>query len=225
VTRVAWYPIAVGLIIGAVCALRVFVADLRRRRVALGPLLGFVLCLGAGYVILPYVLPPAPPPPDADGFILHYDIRTRTTWVAPVLLLFGVLLVTAAPAFAAWRSYRERDWFQLVAVGFGFALCPGAAGVAAGMHLHGAWQAVRDAGEGNYDVVEGPVADYELKGGSGRWWESFTVGGVAFRYGDGSLSVGLTRTAPNGGPIAPGVYVRIAHRGNVILRVETRTIP
>jgi hypothetical protein len=110
-------------------------------------------------------------------------------------------------------------------VGFGLALCLGGGGVAAGAHLYGAWQAVRAAGEGDYEVVEGPVADYKLTGGNGRWNESFTVSGVGFRYSEGSLGVGFGRVAPRGGPIAPGVYVRIAHRGNAILRVETRTIP
>jgi hypothetical protein len=50
--------------------------------------------------------------------------------------------------------------------------------------------------------------------------ESFVVGGRRFSYSDYSVTPGFNNTRSHGGPIDNGVYVRITHRGNTILRLE-----
>src|SRR5688572_6252197 len=91
-SRIAWYPIAVFLVVATACCAWMVVASLRRRRLEVGPAIAGLVCLGILYILWPLVLPPDPPPPDADGFTLRYDVRTRATWIPPVLLILGVLL-------------------------------------------------------------------------------------------------------------------------------------
>src|SRR5262245_12227614 len=221
-TNTAWYIAAVGVVVLALYAAGVVVAGLCRRRLEIGPAAKFVVSLAAGYLILPAVVPYGPPPPNGDGFTLRYDVRTRTTWIAPCLMLLGVAAGTAALLFAAVHSYRERYPSQLVMVALALALCLGVGGYAAGLYTYHTWQVVWAAERGNYAVVEGPVQEYDLAPYEDGWSESFTVGGVPFHYQSPALHVGFNRPAPRGGPIRPGMYVRIAHRGNAILRVDTR---
>jgi hypothetical protein len=222
VSHVVWYVVAAVLGASAACSLWVAIADLRRRSLQLWPALVFLASLGALWGILPYVLPPAPPAPDANGFVLHYDIRTRTTWITPVILLLGVLSLTGAALFAAVQSYRDREWSQLVLVVVALVLILGPGWYVVVTYFRAGWELVGATERGEFDVVEGPVTDYELKRGKDNWSESFKVGGVPFHYSSGSVNFGFDRPAPRGGPISPGRYVRIAHRGNVILRLETR---
>ncbi len=51
--------------------------------------------------------------------------------------------------------------------------------------------------------------------------ETFSVGGVKFCYSDYSISPGFHVSRSNGGPIAPGVLVRIHYLGGDILKLET----
>jgi hypothetical protein len=222
VTEVAWYPIAAFLALGAACAAWVAATDLRHRQLNVGAVVALAASLGILYVIFPVIFPPAPPPPDADGFVLHYDIRTRTTWITPALVLLLFLALAGGAVFAAVRSYKERYWSQLAMTVPALALVFGGGWYAVPAYVGGAWELVRAAERGDYDVAEGPVTDYELTGSNSRWHESFKVGGVAFSYSSGSANLGFGQPAPRGGPIRPGLHVRIAHRDGVILRLEVR---
>ena len=76
---------------------------------------------------------------------------------------------------------------------------------------------------GNYSVVEGPVENFTppTPPETGKKaFESFTVGGHLFSYADSPPSPGFHQTSANGGPIYPGLYVRITYAGNMILRLE-----
>jgi hypothetical protein len=221
-TSTAWYFVAPFLAVAAVCCAWLVVAGPRQRRLEVGPLLGLLASLGVLWVILPYLLPPELPPADAAGFVLHYDIRTRTTWIPPALITLLVLALAAGCVFGAVKFYQERDWMHVALLASVAALIISGGGYVAALYVRGAWELIRAAERGDYEVVEGPVADYELKQRSGGWQEAFTVAGVPFQYYPGAVNLGFDKPAPRGGPIQPGRYVRIAYRGNVIMRLETR---
>jgi hypothetical protein len=71
-----------------------------------------------------------------------------------------------------------------------------------------------------YSVVEGPVTDFVPMPYSGHAQESFAVGGRKFSYSDYILTGCFNNAASHGGPIRPGVVVRISYTGNCIVRVE-----
>ena len=50
--------------------------------------------------------------------------------------------------------------------------------------------------------------------------EHFDVHGVEFNYSDYIVSAGFNNTASHGGPIRPGLPVRICYRDGEILRLE-----
>jgi len=71
---------------------------------------------------------------------------------------------------------------------------------------------------GGYEIVEGAVENYASTENN----EKFSVAGVWFEYGDSRVSSAFNNTAANGGPIRPGLHVRIAHVDGSILRLEIR---
>lgn len=71
--------------------------------------------------------------------------------------------------------------------------------------------------EGNVDVVEGRVENFVSIPDKS---ERFTVCGAAFSYSDYLVTAGFNNTSSHGGPIRPGIWVRIAHMGNSIARLE-----
>ena len=83
----------------------------------------------------------------------------------------------------------------------------------------GSWGAGNRLDQGLYEIVEGPVADYA---NNGRGAESFSVHGHRFSYSDYTMTSGFHTSGAHRGPIRPGIYVRIAYSGGVILRLEVR---
>ncbi len=73
-----------------------------------------------------------------------------------------------------------------------------------------------------FTVVEGNIEDYKPMPSHEHGKESFTVGGVFFQYSDyDNLSNGgFVQTASHGGPIRPGLHVRISYHQDRILKVE-----
>jgi len=71
----------------------------------------------------------------------------------------------------------------------------------------------------DYQVTEGVVSNFIPMPSSGHPSESFSVGGISFRYGAGWDSL-VFNAAWNRGYIHNGAQVRITHRGIDILRVE-----
>jgi hypothetical protein len=86
--------------------------------------------------------------------------------------------------------------------------------------LGGYIDARRALASGKASVVEGVVTDFRPMPRAGHAHESFVVGGQRFFYSDYSVTAGFNNTRSHGGPIDNGVYVRITHRGNTILRLE-----
>jgi hypothetical protein len=73
---------------------------------------------------------------------------------------------------------------------------------------------------GQYSLEEGQVYHFSPMPKGGHGYESFCVGRTCFSYSDYDLAPGFRKTSQRGGPVKEGVQVRLAHVGNVILRVE-----
>ena len=76
-----------------------------------------------------------------------------------------------------------------------------------------------DYAAGRFEVAEGIVEDFVPMLHGGRR-ESFTVDGRRFEYSDHFVTPGFDNSAAKGGPIRPGLNVRISHIGNVIVKLE-----
>lgn len=73
---------------------------------------------------------------------------------------------------------------------------------------------------GQYQIVEGLVKDFQPMPYQGHQDECFTVQSVQFCYSDYDIGSGFHNTASHGGPIREGLPVRIAYSRGVILRLE-----
>ena len=73
---------------------------------------------------------------------------------------------------------------------------------------------------GNYSVVEGTVTDFVPAQGppKGNPEERFTIAGQTFKYSDYDPAPGFGNTRAH--LIRNGIYVRVTHKDNAILRLE-----
>ena len=79
---------------------------------------------------------------------------------------------------------------------------------------------------GAVEVVQGTVQNFVPMPYLSNGLESFVVSGVPFSYSDFDLSqCGFRNTTSHGGPIRPGLPVRITYSGNSILRLEAALPP
>ena len=87
----------------------------------------------------------------------------------------------------------------------------------AGLSRFGAVDLTNQLNAGEADVLEGEVAQfYEVPGKN----ECFTVEDRRFCYADAALRPGFTRSRAYGGPIEPGLLVRVSAIGDTIVRLE-----
>ena len=82
---------------------------------------------------------------------------------------------------------------------------------------HGILKAYR---EGRFEVVEGAVESFKPMPDYGYKDESFTVNGREFSYSSFEATVGFNHTSSKGGPIEDGIFVRVSHVGNAIVKPE-----
>lgn len=79
---------------------------------------------------------------------------------------------------------------------------------------------------GRARVVHGPVQDFHPMPYGGHDTERFVVAGVPFAYSDYNVVAGFHQTSSHGGPIAPGLMVRIHYSGDPgrlrILKLEIK---
>ncbi len=73
---------------------------------------------------------------------------------------------------------------------------------------------------GTYKIVEGKVTDFIPMPYEGHKNESFTDNGERFQYSDYVVTAGFNHTSSHGGPIKPGLQVRISYVGNAIIKLE-----
>ena len=80
-----------------------------------------------------------------------------------------------------------------------------------------------DYADGNFNVVEGIVENFDPMPSGGHKMESFTVNGVKFEYSDFVVTPGFNNATSRGGPISESLPVRISYIRNTILKLEVRS--
>jgi hypothetical protein len=156
-------------------------------------------------------------------FTVRFDVRADVNWLYPVLMLLVWVFFSHVPVVMIVRSRRVREWFNVVLGVLILAVWLGLGGFIIALQVQGRWQAVRWAESGDYEIVEGPVTDYQHSTTSPNWSATYKVGGVPFRSTNNPFNGCETpRTAPHGGPIRSDAYLRIAHHNGRVLRVEVR---
>lgn len=162
-----------------------------------------------------------------------FDVRTAgPSGVAIAFFVIGIVVLIVAitlvrrPELMAYgstgklatKSPPKRPWrFLAFASLFAFFTLAGLDG--------GRAELKRIAERDGCTTIEGPVADYILQRG-GKPQESFSVGGVHFEYKEFVSNGAFNDTAQWGGPIKPGLQVRVCYlasekfRENLILKLE-----
>ena len=156
-------------------------------------------------------------------FVVTYDILDEGIGGKPLLFLLGFLSGAGVASVLLIRSYRRRESKN---VGFltlflTFWICVGGFGI--GNVFVQKCRCLNWARNGDFQVVEGDVRDFQPMPKAGHARESFTVSGVRFDYSDFDASTGsFNNAASHGGPIQSGLYVRIRHHDGRILKIEIR---
>lgn len=133
------------------------------------------------------------------------------------------LLMTAAGACLIGASRRWRGQKRLRAAGYAMLVFGPLWGVMFFYITFPTYKRSVDAyRSGHYAVVEGPVEQFRPMPYEGHQDECFTVRHREFCYSDYAIQPGFNRSASHGGPIRPGLPVRIAYLGGQILRLEAR---
>ena len=101
---------------------------------------------------------------------------------------------------------------------FGFSILFTAIVLAATLAQH--WETQDLLHDPHLSVVEGPVTDFVPMPKAGHAMETFRVQGQSFSYSDFVVVPGFHNATSHGGPIRDGLYVRVTHVGDVILKIE-----
>jgi hypothetical protein len=141
----------------------------------------------------------------APDYVTVYQISKESThWSFALLgfipLIAGLIIILGKRRF----NWKKPHWLlPIFFCGFGVLwLCIAGVGV-----LRQDSQALSAYQKGDYLLVEGQVID-------------FTVQEQRFCYSDYVIAPGFRNTASHGGPIRPGLQVRIAYTGGTILRLD-----
>lgn len=155
----------------------------------------------------------------AQEYITVYQISKQSfDW--SFSLLGGIVpLIVGLVIFLGKRQlhWKRPHWLMPI-----FACCFGliwlcTAGISV---LHEDFQALARYQKGDYQLVEGPVTDFQPMPYEGHQEECFTVQDRRFCYSDYVVAAGFHNTASHGGPIRAGLPVRIAYSGDTILRLD-----
>ncbi|MGJ5815286.1 hypothetical protein [Paludibaculum fermentans] len=133
--------------------------------------------------------------------------------------LLGLVLVLAAGIVISaklWFKWRQPHWIVP------FFLCAfGLIWIYLGIWFHNEGLAAMTALQsGRYSIVEGMVTDFHPMPYNGHDAECFSVRSKRFCYSDYDVSPGFRNAASHGGPIRPGLSVRVTYFGPTILRLE-----
>ena len=156
----------------------------------------------------------------ADGYLVVYDILRDGIGLAPVGVCLGMLVGLSLGIWVFVKLRRERKPIGGMAVWL--LLWTAGTLVGGGNVLFQHFRCAAWARSGNFEVVEGPVTDFQPHTSSHKR-ESFTVKGLTFAYSNANLSRGGFRYSfgPSG-LMHVGAHVRVAHRGGRILKLEIR---
>ncbi len=84
------------------------------------------------------------------------------------------------------------------------------------------WRCYLWVEQGDYQVVEGTVENFDPMPYGGHALESFDIDGVGFSYSDYEPAGGFNKSKSHGGPVDVGKFLKISYHGNHILKIETR---
>ena len=150
-------------------------------------------------------------------------------WAATGAFAFGCVIVAIKKL--RWRNALsdKSGYFLMLAAGYFMMLAALVAVCYDSTHwLILRWRSVKALGSGNYEVVEGPVEDFHPMPTDGSSRESFSIGEHTFSYSDDApveTTTCFDRTRPHGGPIHPGLLLRVKFVDNCILQIETLPPP
>jgi hypothetical protein len=150
------------------------------------------------------------------NYIVLFDV-TRDGY-PPLWAVICGLLILALGIIGLILRYRSKfaAWFPLFLVLFAM-LCITGILVSIGLGRYRLSSALRN---GQCEVAEGVVTDFQPMPVEGHTDESFVVGGNRFEYSDYDLRPGFHQSLSHGGPIHPGLYVRVFHVRGEIARIE-----
>lgn len=162
----------------------------------------------------------------ATKFTTVFDVSQQgyaTAWFPAFGLIFVVigallvfrpaLMLRHMPSGIQGKARKGFSWFYFI-----FALLWTITSFLATYYEHN--KAISDLRKGHFSVVEGRVSDFVPMPYTGHSQESFSVSRQRFSYSDFIVTSGFHNTASHGGPIREGLYVRVSHSGNLILRLE-----
>lgn len=148
-----------------------------------------------------------------------YDILNEGWPLEPFVLLLGLLWLAVIFFRNGWgfkktmRTTKARRWREGVVA----LLVLTMGGVGLGNMLYQRYRCLTWATGGDFHVVEGEVQSFSET----RNDDFFSVGGVQFQIAGSDLTRGaLGQRSREGGPIRPGMKVKIAYQDGRILRVE-----
>jgi hypothetical protein len=156
---------------------------------------------------------------DASCFRTYFDATKKLPdlwFVAPglVFLILGILLIRFRDN--PFMARGPRWWSRTFPIFFFAFACLWT--LLSTVGIVGQWLTARNS---QAEVVEGTVENFHAMPFTGHDTEHFTVQGVRFDYSDYVVTPGFNQTSSHGGPIRPGLDVRIHY---VILSGEGPTI-
>ena len=148
-----------------------------------------------------------------------YDVRQviPIDWefLAVGTLFIGIgVLNLARPN--SWPFANKPRWFGIVWLGFAILWTA----LSIGLPLSNQYVHASALNDGDIRVVEGPIEGFSSSSDCKR--EQFSVGGHSFEYSKYEDLGRFNRPAPCGGPLRPGMLVRISYTGeDDIVKLET----
>jgi hypothetical protein len=156
-----------------------------------------------------------------SDYVTVFQISSGSAGLPFALLGLVPLIIGAVLIIGKWRLHWHRPSWLFAAFSFAFGII---------------WiffvgrQILSESSDpftafrtGQYAIVEGRVTDFHPMPYEGHDDECFTVEAQRFCYTDyDEVTSGFHNAASHGGPIRPGIHVRIAYLGPTILRLQIR---
>lgn len=154
-------------------------------------------------------------------YVTVFQISSGSAGLPFALLGLVPLIIGAVLIVGKWRfDWRRPNWlFAVFSCAFGIIWIF----FVGGQILTKGSDAFTAFRTGQYSIVEGIVTDFHPMPYEGHDNECFTVETQRFCYsGYDEVTSGFHNAASHGGPIRPGIHVRVAYLGPTILRLQIR---
>jgi hypothetical protein len=147
-----------------------------------------------------------------------FDITAKPfDWMSLVpptgLLLVGIFLT----------QMERKNIGKFLIRRIGHILCFVAAIIAA--YTSAKWFTTKRAGalaleKGKCSVIQGEVTSFRPMTYAGQPHESFSIGNQSFSYSDFVVTPCFNNSSSHGGPMRPGLHLRVSYSDDCILRIE-----